>query len=205
MGAVAGLATIAGGVPLRGVSPRIALAQDWQAQVTDFDKIKGSADAPVTVIEYASLTCGHCASFHTNTLPDFTAQYIDSGQVRMIWRQFPLNGLDLRAGMMARCAPENRFFGLLDVLFATQADWVSAEDPLAALARIGRTAGLSQDQIDACFADEALADRIVQVRLDAEQKYDVAATPTFVVQGEVVPGNRPLSFFAEMIDPMLDA
>jgi protein-disulfide isomerase len=205
MGAVAGLATIAGGVPLRGVSPRIALAQDWQAQVTDFDKIKGSADAPVTVIEYASLTCGHCASFHANTLPDFTAQYIDSGQVRMIWRQFPLNGLDLRAGMMARCAPENRFFGLLDVLFATQADWVSAEDPLAALARIGRTAGLSQDQIDACFADEALADRIVQVRLDAEQKYDVAATPTFVVQGEVVPGNRPLSFFAEMIDPMLDA
>jgi protein-disulfide isomerase len=205
MGAVAGLATIAGGVPLRGVSPRIALAQDWQAQVTDFDKIKGSADAPVTVIEYASLTCGHCASFHANTLPDFTAQYIDSGQVRMIWRQFPLNGLDLRAGMMARCAPENRFFGLLDVLFATQADWVSAEDPLAALARIGRTAGLSQNQIDACFADEALADRIVQVRLDAEQKYDVAATPTFVVQGEVVPGNRPLSFFAEMIDPMLDA
>jgi protein-disulfide isomerase len=205
MGAVAGLATIAGGLPLRGVSPRLALAQDWQADITDFDKVKGSTDAPVTVIEYASLTCGHCANFHTNTLPDFTAQYIDSGQVRMVWRQFPLNGLDLRAGMMARCAPENRFYGLLDVLFATQADWVSAEDPLAALARIGRTAGLSQDQIDACFEDEALADRIVQVRLDAEQKYDVAATPTFVVQGEVVSGNRPLSFFAEMIDPMLDA
>lgn len=205
MGAVAGLATVAGALPIRGLAWRPARAQDWQAEVTDFDMVKGSADAPVTVIEYASLTCGHCADFHNQTLPDFTERYLDTGQVRMIWRQFPLNGLDLRAGMMARCVPEERFFSVLDVLFATQADWVSAEDPLNALSRIGRTAGLSQDDIDACFADEALADRIVQVRLDAEEKYEVSATPTFVIQGEVISGNRPLDFFAEMIDPMLDA
>lgn len=204
IGALAGAATVAAGFPVGRFGIRAARAQDWQAEVTDFDFVKGAEDAPVTIIEYASLTCGHCANFHNDTLPEFTERYIDPGQVRMIWRQFPLNGLDLRAGMLARCLPEGRFFSFVDILFQTQGDWLAADDQMAAVARLARTAGLSQDEIDACMADEDLADRIVQVRLDAEQKYNVSATPTFVIEGEVVSGNRPLSFFAERIDPLLD-
>lgn len=204
IGALAGAATVAAGLPIGRFGTRVARAQDWQPEVTAFDFVKGAEDAPVTLIEYASLTCGHCANFHNDTLPEFTERYIDPGQVRMVWRQFPLNGLDLRAGMLARCLPEARFFSFVDILYQTQSDWLAADDQMAAVERLARTAGLSQDEIDACMADEELADRIVQVRLDAEQTYNVSATPTFVIEGEVVSGNRPLSFFAERIDPLLD-
>jgi len=182
-----------------------ARAQDgWDPGITDFDFVKGDPDAPVTLIEYASLTCGHCAAFHNDTLPALTERYLDPGHVRLVFRQFPLNRVDLQAGMLARCLPDERFFGFVDVLFRTQSDWASAQDPTASLVQLGRTAGLSDERIQACLSDEDLADRIVQVRLEAEEAYDVSATPTFVIDGEAVAGNRPLSFFAERLDPMIE-
>ncbi|MEQ8966494.1 MAG: DsbA family protein [Azospirillaceae bacterium] len=202
LGVLAAPAAILAG---RVLAPAPAWAQDgWDPGVTEFDFVKGDADAPVTVIEYASLTCGHCASFHTDTLPGLTDRYLDPGHVRLVFRQFPLNRVDLQAGMLARCLPEDRFFGFVDVLFKTQSTWAGAQDPTAALAQLGRTAGLSDARIEECLADQDLADRIVQVRLEAEAAYQISATPTFVIDGEAFAGNRPLSFFAEQLDPLIE-
>src|SRR5687768_5061793 len=125
----------------------MAAAAPAQAQQqTDWakgDMALGKPDAPVTVIEYASMTCPHCAHFHAETLKAFKEKYVDTGKVRLIFREFPFDGLALRASMLARCAGAERYFPMLDVLFQQQNQWTRAKDPMAALAQIGRLAGVS--------------------------------------------------------------
>ena len=148
------------------------------------DKILGSPEAPVTVIEYASLTCPHCAAFHNISLPRIKSELIDKGLVRLVYRDFPLDQVALRAALLARCAPDERYFNLLDVLFRTQSDWAESTDPAGALAQIGRTAGMSQVTIDGCMADEARVDRIAAGYQEAQTGFDVRSTPTFIINGE---------------------
>jgi len=148
------------------------------------DKILGSPEAQVTVIEYASLTCPHCAAFHNNSLPRIKAELIDKGLVRLVYRDFPLDQVALRAALLARCAPDERYFSLLEVLFRTQSDWAESTDPAGALAQIGRTAGMSQETIDGCMADEARVDRIAAGYQEAQTGFDVRSTPTFIINGE---------------------
>jgi protein-disulfide isomerase len=186
--------------PRDTATPQIAAAGDWDPEITPFDKVLGAQDAPVTVIEYSSFTCGHCAAFHIETLPALKERYIDTGVLRLVFRDFPLDGLALRAGMLARCAPEDQYFSMVQVLFANQRQWATAADPVAALMSIGRLAGLSGETIQACLENEALADQIVALRLQGEQKYDIDATPTFIIGGEKVAGNLPLEDFAEQIE-----
>ena len=178
---------------------RAAAADPWDPQLTDFDKVLGSPDAPVTMIEFASLTCGHCADFHVETLPALKQQFVDAGVVRYVYRDFPLDGLALRASMLARCAPDHQFFAVLDILFESQRQWIGDADPVAALARIGRLAGIPAEDVEACFNDEALADRIIAQRVEAERMYDISGTPTFVVNGQVLGGNQPLETFVSLI------
>ena len=191
---------LAAGAALAVGLPRLARAQSWDANISDFDKVLGQPDAPVTMIEYASFTCGHCATFHLETLPEIKTRYIDSGTLQFVFRDFPLDGLALRAGMLARCVDENRFFTVVDVLFERQRQWAGSGDPLEALRRIGQLAGLSDDAFNACMEDEALANQIIELRLDAEQRYDVSSTPTFVINGDVVSGAWPIDRFAELIE-----
>lgn len=172
------------------------------AQLTDFDKVLGSPEAPVTLIEFASLTCGHCADFHNETFPALKQQFVDAGVVRYVYRDFPLDGVALRASMLARCAPEHQFFAVLDTLFQNQRQWISDADPVAALGRIGRLAGMSEEQVEACFSDDALADRIVAQRMAAERQYDISGTPTFVINGQVLGGNQPLERFQTLINDL---
>ena len=179
---------------------RPARAQSWDPNITDFDQVLGQPDAPVTMIEYASFTCGHCATFHTDTLPEIRTRYIDNGTVRFVFRDFPLDGLALRAGMLARCVENDRFFTVVDVLFESQRQWATSGDPLEALRRIGQLAGLSEAEFDACMENEALANQIIELRLEAEQRYDVSSTPTFVINGEVVSGAWPIDRFVELIE-----
>ena len=186
--------------PRDTATPQIAAAGGWDPEITPFDKVLGAQDAPVTVIEYSSFTCGHCAAFHNETLPALKERYIDTGVLRLVFRDFPLDGLALRAGMLARCAPEDQYFSMVQVLFANQRQWATAADPVAALMSIGRLAGLSGETIQACLENEALADQIVALRLQGEQKYDIDATPTFIIGGEKVAGNLPLEDFAEQIE-----
>lgn len=154
-----------------------------QPEIRPDDRILGSAEAPVTVIEYASLTCPHCADFHINTLPQVKSTYIDEGAVRLVYRDFPLDRLALKAAMLARCVPEDRYFAMLDVLFRSQREWAGAEDPLAALAQIGRTAGLDQATVDTCLNDTAVENEIIADIQAAQAEFKIESTPTIIING----------------------
>jgi len=148
------------------------------------ERVLGAEDAPVTIIEYASMTCPHCASFHTDQLPEIKEKYIDTGQVRLVFRDFPLDRLALAASMIARCAPENRYFALLDELFERQAKWATSEDPLTELSGIARMVGMSRSDVEACLADETLRDAVIMSRMRGEEQFDVTGTPSCIIDGE---------------------
>ena len=167
------------------------------------DMAMGAADAPVTIIEYSSMTCPHCAAFHGETLPQIKANYIDAGKARLVFRDFPFDRPALLAAALARCAGEERYFGFLDVLFRTQKSWARAANPEEALGRIARLGGLKKDEIDACLADQALLDSIMQSRLQGSQEFEIKSTPTFIINGEKVVGAQPYEYFEEILERML--
>jgi protein-disulfide isomerase len=182
-----------------------ASAQAWDPKITDTDYVMGKADAPVTMLEFASFTCPHCAAFTNDVLPQLEKAYVDTGKVKIVFRQFPLNGLDLRAGMMARCAPREQYFNISKVLFKQQQSW-ALSDPnaaLSALAQIGGMAGLPKDKFDACLADNAVADAIIKLGQEAQADYKVNATPTFVVEGEKLEGEASFDTFKAIFDRKL--
>lgn len=175
----------------------------WDPAITPFDRVMGSPEAPVTIIEYASFTCGHCADFHLETLPEIKEAYIDTGLARFVFRDFPLDGLALRAGMLARCGRDDQYFGLIDAIFSSQAQWIQAEEPLVALQRLGSLAGIGPSEFEACMADDSLSNRIIELRLDAQEHYDIRGTPSFVIDGQVVSGRLRFEEFAALIDAQL--
>ena len=180
----------------------VAAAAPAQAQEVEWakgDMALGKADAPVTVIEYASMTCPHCASFHSQTMKAFKEKYVDTGKVRLIFREFPFDGLALRASMLARCAGPDRYFPMLEVLFQQQRQWTSAKDPVAALKQIGRLAGVSPEKFDACMKSEELQKAVVQNRLEGQQKHQIESTPTFVIDGEKHAGALSLAQLDEIL------
>jgi protein-disulfide isomerase len=164
----------------------------------------GDPNAPVTIIEYASLTCPHCAHFQKDVLPKLKERYIATGKVRLVYRDFPLDQRALAAAILAHCAGPERYFGFVDVLFQTQESWARADDYVAALKQIGKLGGLTEKQMDACFADQDLTNRILQSRLDAQKEHDVSSTPTFIIDGKAYPGARDIDEFASLIDPLLN-
>ena len=167
------------------------------------EQAMGDPNAPVTLIEYASLTCPHCAQFHTEVLPDLKERYIATGKVRMVYRDFPLDERALTAAALAHCAGPDRYFGFLDVLFETQSSWAGADDYVAALKKLGKLGGMSDEQMDKCLADQNLTNSILQSRLDAQNEHQVSSTPTLVINGEVYAGARSIENLSEVIDPLL--
>ena len=168
------------------------------------EQILGKPDAPVTIIEYASLTCSHCAQFHNEVLPKLKERYIAPGKVRLIYRDFPLDQTALAAATLAHCAGPERYFSMLEVLFETQSNWARAEDPIAALKQLGKLGGLTDQAMDACLADETLTNGILQGRLAGENEYKIGSTPTFIIDGKAYPGSRDVEEFAKLIEPLLD-
>ena len=164
----------------------------------------GDPNAPVTVIEYASLTCPHCAQFHNEVLPDLKERYIAPGKVRWVYRDFPLDERALMAAALAHCAGPDRYFGFLDVLFETQNGWARADDYVGALKKLGKLGGMSDEQMDQCLADDELTNGILQTRLDGQNEHQVSSTPTLVINGEVYSGSRSIDALSELIDPLLD-
>ncbi len=165
----------------------------------------GAPEAPVTMIEYSSLTCPHCARFHNDICPALRERYIDTGKVQIIFRDFPLNEPALDATVIAHCGGPDRYVSFVDVLFKTQANWSQSEDYLSALKQLAKLGGLSDEKVDACLQDQALIDSILQVRQSAAQEHQVRSTPTFVINDKVYPGNRSIDDFAAIIDPLVDA
>jgi protein-disulfide isomerase len=168
------------------------------------EQILGDPDAPVTIIEYASLTCPHCAQFHTEVLPELKERYIDPGKIRLIYRDFPLDQMALTAAALAHCAGPERYFSMLDVLFETQSNWARADNPVTALKRLGKLGGLTEEEMQACLSDQELTDGILQTRLEGQNQYDIGSTPTFVIDGKTYSGSLDVEGFSELLDPLLD-
>ena len=163
------------------------------------DRILGKADAPITIVEYASLTCPHCAAFARDTLPKIKAEWIDPGKAKLVFRDFPLDGSAVKAAVLARCAPPDKFYGFIDVLFSSQESWARNPDPTPGLARIAKLGGMSEEQLNACMADNALQDKVLASRLTAEKEYKVESTPTFFINGTKLTGALPYEQFDEAL------
>ena len=171
------------------------------------DMALGPANAQVTIIEYASMTCGHCAHFAKTTYPELKKRYIDTGKVRYILREFPLDPLAAAGFMLARCAAKddaNKYYALIDTLFHQQDTWV-VQKPLPPLQAIGRQAGLSEKDFTACLSNQSMLDKIESVRKTATDKLGVNSTPTFFVNGEKLTGDVSIEDLAKKIDPYLKA
>lgn len=164
----------------------------------------GEEKAPVTIIEYASLTCPHCADFANNTFPAFKQKYVDSGKVHYLYRDFPFDQPGLRAAMMVRCAGQERFFGFLEILFKSQTSWAAAADPIAELAKIARLGGMSKEDFDACMNDKPLMDGILKGEMEAQDKFKVEATPTFIINGVKHEGDMSLEAMDAILAPLLN-
>ncbi len=178
-------------------------AAQASAQAFTGDIVIGKAEAPVTVVEYASLTCPHCATFQINTLPEFKKEYVDTGKVKVVFRDFPLDGVALRAAQIARCGGPDRAAGYVDVIFRQQSQWATSQDPIAALKQIGKFGGLSDAQMDACLADKSLEDAILKSRLDGQTKFKVNSTPTLVVNDKTYPGAASFADLKKIVDPLI--
>ena len=190
--------------------PGAAHAQESMGAAGDFEvveMVQGDADAPVEVIEYASYTCPHCASFHANQFKELKANYIDTGAVRFVYREVYFDRPGLWASMVARCGGEERFFGITDLIYAEQRGWTSGPGPAdiaGALRRIGLTAGLTEEALDACLSDADMAQSLVNWWEQNQQEHDVTSTPSFVIDGEKY-SNMSYADFAEILDARLDA
>jgi protein-disulfide isomerase len=163
------------------------------------DRVLGKPDAPITIVEYASLTCPHCAHFANTVLPKLKETWIDTGKAKLILRDFTLDETALRAEMVARCIPPERFYPLIETLFETQDKWVVAKDSRAALERLARLAGIGKKEFDACFDNKAIEDQVAQSRLTAAQALGVNSTPTFFINGKKYEGEPTVEAFEQLL------
>jgi protein-disulfide isomerase len=160
----------------------------------------GKEDAPYTIVEYASMTCPHCAQFHKTVLPELQVKYIDTGQARLIFREFPLDGLAVAAFMLARCAGPDRYLPMIAALFETQQTWaVPGVDGKAKLELIAKQAGFSAETFAQCLADKELFGKIVETRQRANDRFGVDSTPTFFVNGKRLTGEHSLKDFEKAL------
>lgn len=166
------------------------------------DMILGDPNAPVTIIEYASLSCPHCAEFHIQMLPKLKSEYIDQGKAKLVFRDFPLNKPALEAAVLARCMGPMRFFGIADALFRQQQTWVT-EDSLNQLASFARTAGIDQATFDACQTEQTTKQTIIERMQEDQEEFGIDATPTFIVNGQKVQGVQSYEEFKAILDARL--
>ncbi|MBU6458893.1 MAG: DsbA family protein [Bradyrhizobium sp.] len=201
-----GLAALAGFSPLRLIASAMAQsATDVAKPVSLPNMALGPANAPVTITEFASMTCPHCAAFNADVFPKIKSTYIDTGKIRYIFREFPLDIKAAAGSMLARCIAKDdagKYFAVVDMLFKQQSDWVM-KNTTETLTRIGKQAGLSQEQVEACLKDQALLDKIA-----ADQKYatdilKVNSTPTFFINGDVIKGEASFDEFDKKIKSLL--
>jgi protein-disulfide isomerase len=163
------------------------------------DMALGNADAPNIIVEYASMTCPHCAQFEKDVFPELKTKYVDTGKVRFIFREFPLDGLAARASMLARCAGPDRYFPIIDGLFQTQQSWVVQEEGMEKLLQFARQAGFSKESFDKCMNDKDLFNKIVEVRSIGHEKFGVDSTPSFFINGKRLKGEHALKDFEAML------
>lgn len=179
-----------------------ALADEPRADVPRLmpdDRVLGKTDAPITIFEFFSLTCPHCAEFSRDTFPKLKAEWIDTGRAKLVYRDYPLDRNALKAAIVARCGPPERYPAFVETLFQQQQVWVTQDDPTPALRRIARLGGISDDQLDKCLSDDALSKSIVAGEYEAQKSYGVDSTPTFFINGKKLVGAMPYDDFAVVL------
>lgn len=172
------------------------------------DHVVGKSDAPVTIVEYGSLACPHCAAFVQEKLPTIRKEWIDTGKAKMVYRDFPTNGEALKAAAVARCAPPDQYFAFIESFFATQERWLIAKDPMGVLKGIARLGGMDAATFDRCVDDAKIQDAIVAQASRAKDDYGVDATPTFFIIGPNgrstrLVGDLPLADFTKALNEAL--
>ncbi len=166
------------------------------------DEALGADNAPVTIIEYASMTCPHCAHFELTTFPELKQKYIDTGKVRFILREFPFDPVAAGAFMLARCAGKDKFYPMVELLFRTQQTW-AVDHPLQPMLNVVKQAGFTEDSFKACLANQKVLDGIEAVRKRAADEFHVDSTPTFFINGKKYNGAMSFDEMAKLIDPLL--
>ena len=174
-------------------------------EIKDNDFVIGDKDAPITIIEYASMSCSHCASFHNSTLNDLKTEYIDTGKVRFVFRDFPFNYPALLGGMMMRCIPNEVRYDYMNALYLLQKSWVVRENAttMQELYKIMQSGGMTKDEFDACYSNEQLENEILEGVIAAQKEFNIRSTPSFLVNGKLIEGNKSIKEFRQIIDKIL--
>jgi protein-disulfide isomerase len=167
------------------------------------EMVLGKEDAPVTIVEYMSMTCPHCAHFATTTFGEIKKKYIDTGKVYFIIREFPFDPRAAAAFMLARCAPEQQYFPFVSMLFKQQQSWATAQDARAALLQMSKMAGFSQESFEACLTNQKLLDDVNATMQRGATEFGVNSTPTFIINGKKYSGDMSVETMSALIDKLL--
>ena len=174
-------------------------------EVKEDDFIIGDKSAPITVIEYSSLSCNHCANFHLNTLPQLIKEYVDTGKIKIVFRDFPLNYPALMGSMVLQCIDSNIRYDYLSLLYILQSKWVKPESEIAKkeLFKIMQAGGMTKDQFNECLNNKDLEQKILQILIDAQNEFNIRTTPSFVINDNLLEGNKSIKEFKKIIDNIL--
>jgi protein-disulfide isomerase len=168
------------------------------------DIFLGKADAPVTIIEYASMTCPHCARFHAETYPTLLSKYVNTGKVRFTLREFPLDPRAAAAFMLARCSGDgDKRTAVIDLLFNSQQTWAYSDTPIDALAGLMKQTGMGDKDFQACLNDQKLYDKVIKEREDSAKDFGIDATPTFFINGKKYSGEMTVDALSKILDPLV--
>jgi protein-disulfide isomerase len=186
--------------------PQSLLANEKLAlEIGEEELVIGDKDAPITIIEYASMSCSHCASFHNNTLPDIKKEYIDTGKVRMVFRDYPFNYPALLGSMMMRCISSDVRYDYMNALYQLQNTWVNKDPKISKkeLYKIMQSGGMNKDEFNKCYSNLDNENLILEGVMTAQKDFNIKSTPSFVVNGNLVEGNKNIKEFRQIIDKIL--
>ena len=193
-------------------NPLAAAASGQAVPLKPTDMVRGSPNAPVTIVEYASMTCPHCAAFENEVVPRLVKDYIEPGKVKMVFREYPLDGAARMASAVARCLSGDQYFSFIDLLFKNQMNWIkdfdgngqlTKEDILQGLTQMGRFAGLSGEKVQACADDKMNLALVDENWMEGQTKYGVNSTPTFFINGVMHAGEIPYDDLKKILDPLV--
>ena len=188
------------------LTPQPLLANQTSAlEIDENDFVIGDKDAPITIIEYASMSCSHCASFHKNTLPDIKKEYIDTGKVRMVFRDYPFNYPALLGSMMMRCISSDVRYDYMNALYQLQNTWVNKDPKISKkeLYKIMQSGGMTKDEFNACYSNLDNENLILEGVMAAQKDLNIKSTPSFIVNGNLIEGNKSIKEFRQIIDKIL--
>ena len=183
----------------------LTISANTVLEVTENDFVVGDKNAPVTIIEYASLSCSHCADFHNNTLDDLIKEYVDTGKARIVFRDFPFNYPALLGSMVLRCIPEDVRYDYMNALFQLQSKWVVRDNDKSKqeLYKIMQSGGMTKEDFETCTNNTELENVILQAVIAAQNEFKIQSTPSFLINGNLVEGNKSIKEFRQIINKIL--